>query len=207
MSSVARDVQAIIDSNPTTGIVLNSSKCENTVKNFEIIDKFSIVKNFKRVAAEELTLLGTPVLEGRAVDNTLKDKIATTENSIKRLPTLQSHDALYLLKNLIAMPKLLYTYILRSSPCSNYPILQQFDMVLTNGLEETLNVEHSDTQGKQASLPVHMRGGGLGVRSACMLTPSAFLTSPAAILPLQEAILSASATGADDTAVSNITTT
>ena len=49
--------------------------------------------------------------------------------------------------------------------------------------------------------------GGLGVRSACMLAPSAFLASVAATLPLQEAILSASVAGADDTAVSNIKTT
>ena len=40
-----------------------------------------------------------------------------------------------------------------------------------------------------------------------MLTPSAFLASVAATLPLQEAILSASVAGADDTAVSNIKTT
>ena len=34
--------------------------------------------------------------------------------------------------------------------------------------------------------------GGLGVRSACSLVPSAFLASAAATLPLQEEILSAS---------------
>ena len=80
---------------------------------------------------------------------------------------------------------------------------EEYDMVLTNRLETILNVQLSDTQGKQASMPVHM--GGLGVRSACMLAPSAFLTSAAA--PIQEAILSASVAGTDDTAVSNIKTT
>ena len=40
-----------------------------------------------------------------------------------------------------------------------------------------------------------------------MLEPSAFLASAAATLFLQEAILSASVAGADDTAVSNIKTT
>ena len=42
LSSVAGDVQAIIDSNPTTGLVLNARMCEITAKNFEMIDKFSI---------------------------------------------------------------------------------------------------------------------------------------------------------------------
>ena len=88
---------------------------------------------------------------------------------------------------------------------SNNPLLQQFDMVLKNGLETILNVQLHDTQWKQASLPVHM--WGLEVRSACMLAPSAFLASAAAALPLQEAILSASVVGSDDTAVSNIKTT
>ena len=46
-----------------------------TAKNFEMIDKFSIFKDFKRLVAEDLTILGAPVLEGRAVDNVLKDKI------------------------------------------------------------------------------------------------------------------------------------
>ena len=55
-----------------------------------IIDKFSIFKNFKTVAAEDLTLLDVPILEDRVVDNALKDKIATLERLIKRLSTLQS---------------------------------------------------------------------------------------------------------------------
>ena len=46
-----------------------------------MIEKFSIFKDFKRVATEDLTILGAPVLEGRAVDNVLKDKIATLERS------------------------------------------------------------------------------------------------------------------------------
>ena len=119
-----------------------------------MIDKSSIFKDFKRVAAEDRTLLSAPVLKGRAVDNTQKDKIATRERSIKRLSTIQSHCALCLLKNSIEMPKLLY--ILRTSPCANNPLLQKFDMMLKNALKTILNVQLSDTQWKQASLPVHM---------------------------------------------------
>ena len=41
----------------------------------------------------DLTILGAPVLEGRAVDNVLKVKIATLERSIKRLwPTTEPSD-------------------------------------------------------------------------------------------------------------------
>ena len=62
-------------------------------------------------------------------------------------------------------------YILRTFPCASNPLLRQFNMVLKNGLEKILNVQLSDTQWKQASLPVHM--DGLGDRSANILAPSA----------------------------------
>ena len=70
----------------------NAFKCVITAKNFEVVDNFSIFKDFKRDVAEDLTLLEAPILGGRAVANTLKDKIATRERPIKRFSTLQSHD-------------------------------------------------------------------------------------------------------------------
>ena len=98
------------------------------------------------------------------------------------------------------MPKLLYT--LRTSQCAGNPLLQEFDNVLRTGLETILNVQLSDLQWMQASLPVHM--GGLGMRSACSLASSAFLASAAATLPLQDEILLASSLArVDDKDVSN----
>ena len=60
-----------------TALLLNACKCEITAKNFDIIDEFAVIKDFKSIAMEDLTLLGAPILEGRAVDNALQDKIAT----------------------------------------------------------------------------------------------------------------------------------
>ena len=144
ISPVARDVQTIIDSHPLTGLLLNACKCAITAKNFDIIDEFAVFKDFKRIAMEDLTLLGAPILEARAVDNTLQDKIATLERSIIRLSKLQSHDGLCLIKNSLAMPKLLY--ILRTSPCSNNPLLHEFDRVFRAGLESILNIHLSGEQ-------------------------------------------------------------
>ena len=121
-------------------------------------------------------------------------------HSIDQSP--QSHDALCFAKEPLAMPKLLY--ILRTSSCANKPLLHEFDRVLRAGLESILNVQLSDEQWKQASLPV--LPCGLGARSACMLTPSAFLESAADTLPHQEVILSASLAGVDDCAVKNAKT-
>ena len=43
-------------------------------KNFEMIEVLHF-KDLKRVAAENLTILGVPVLEGRAVDNVLRTRL------------------------------------------------------------------------------------------------------------------------------------
>ena len=122
ISAVANDVQHIIDSFPTTGLILNAHKCEIISNNFDQIDKFPVFKDFRRVAKEDLILLGAPILEGKAVDKALIAKITDLERSVERLSLLPPHYALCLLKNALAMPKL--RYILRTSPCAgNYCLL------------------------------------------------------------------------------------
>lgn len=185
VDEVARCVQSIMDSSRTTGLQLNASKCEITANNLHVIDGHNVFKDFRRIVKEDLTLLGAPILGGAVVDRVLSDKIQQLEKAVQRLSLLPAHDALCLLKNSIAMPKLLYT--LRTSPCHNSPMLNKFDEILRTGLSRLLNVDLSDDQWKQASLPVHK--GGLGVRSACMLAPSAYLASAAATLDLQDIIL------------------
>ena len=99
------------------------------------------------------------------------------------------------------MPKLLY--ILRTSPCFDNTLLASFDDAIRRGLSLVLNLELTDTQWSQATLPVQMES--LGLRSACMLASSAFLASAAATIPLKDAILSGSTKGAEDPAVSSAT--
>ena len=103
--------------------------------------------------------------------------------------------------NLLAMQKLLY--ILQTSQCPDNLLLHELTGYLKPGLRAFLTFSFPTNNGKQASLPVHMEG--LEVRSACILASSAFLAA-AAILPLQEANLSASLAGIDDSAVNNIKT-
>ena len=56
-----------------------------------------------------MTLHGSPVLKGKAQDAAISHKIEELKKAVDRLSLLQSHDALVLLKNSLAMPKLLYT--------------------------------------------------------------------------------------------------
>ena len=81
---------------------------EIIANNFDHVDKFTIFDDFKRMYKENMTLLGAPVLSGRATDKVLQEKISDLDRAIDRLSLLEAHDALYLLKNSIAMPKLLY---------------------------------------------------------------------------------------------------
>ena len=92
-----------------------------------------------------------------------------------RLKQLQAHDVLCLLQNALAIPKVLY--ILRTAPSSRSPVLASFDCVLRSLLESICNIHLSDQSLTQALLPINL--GGLGIRSATMLAPSAFLASAA----------------------------
>ena len=85
ISQVANDVQHIIDSHQHTGLHLNSPKCEIIANNFELVDQFPIFKDFKRIAKEDINLLGGPILEGKAVNTALQAKIKDLERSVERL--------------------------------------------------------------------------------------------------------------------------
>ena len=184
-STVAADVENITKAYVNTGLHLNPAKCEITARNFDCIRDIQTFSAFKKVEIADLVMLGAPVMKGRAVDSALESKVCDLERAISRLKLLPAQDALVLLRNSLAMPKLLYT--LRTSPCAGNPLLTNFDGTLRNGLSAILNVHLSDDQWIQASRPV--QHGWLGLHSACMLAPSAFLASAAATLDLQNAIL------------------
>ena len=78
-------------------------------------------------------------------------------------------------------------YIIRTSDCAGRPELTEFDEQLRSGLVDILNVELTDSQWSQASMP--MRSGGLGFRSADTLAPSAILASAVCTLEIQDTIL------------------
>ena len=88
-------------------MILNSHKYEIISNNFDKIDKFLVSKDFRRVAKEDLTLLGAPILEGKAVDRDQNANITDLQRSVERLSLLPAHDALCLLRNALATPKLL----------------------------------------------------------------------------------------------------
>ena len=134
----------------------------------------------------DAVLLGSPLWPGSAVDHALKVKIDDLQRAIGRLKLLPSHEALVLLKNAMCIPRIMH--ILRSTPCGDSDILSEFDVILRSGLSAVLNIDLSDSQWRQASLPV--KDGGIGIRGAVLLAPSAYLASAAGTSELTTLILS-----------------
>ena len=140
---------------------------------------------FTSTPVSKMRLLGAPVMPGLEVTAALNEKTEDLRRAVSRLTLLQAQDALTLLRYSLSIPKLMYT--LRTSDCHCNSALGDFDFTLRNGLSAILNVDMSDNQWLQASLPV--RDGGLGIRSAVMLAPSAFLASAAGTTELKALIL------------------
>ena len=133
----------------------------------------------------DLVLLGSPVLLDKGVDEALASKRGELERLVERLQYMPAHDSLFLLRNLVTSSRLLYT--LRTTPCMGRAELVSYDELVRSALTKTLNTDITNMGWLQASLPV--RWGGLGVRSAVMLAPSAYLASAASTQGLVGSIL------------------
>ena len=134
---------------------------------------------------------------GPHLDATLEGKHQELLRLSKRLELMPSHDSLYLLRNVLTAPRLIY--LLRTAPCTGSPELPKFDAVLRESLSTTLNIDLNDDRWNQASLPV--RWGGLGIRSVVSLAPSAYLASAASTKDLTTSLLPARLQGIVDSGI------
>ena len=131
------------------------------------------------------TLLGSPIGDVDSISKSLSEKLHRLRIMGERLRHLFAHDAIILLRHSFAIPKLLYS--LRTSPCFLSPSLHIYDEELRSIVSGITNTHLDDPAWTQASLPV--RFGGLGIRSAAQLAPSAFLASAAGSSDLVHLIL------------------
>ena len=93
-------------------------------------------------------------------------------------------------------------YTLRTAPCSDSDELVNYDDTLRAALTVLLNVELNEDAWDQASLP--LRWGGIGVRSAHRLAPSAFLASAAGAAALLSLILPVRVLATPDPAIARV---
>ncbi len=136
----------------------NPKKCELLVTGSGDSQKpfveaiYALLPGTKIFQLEECELLGAP-LSKEALPRALAKKIETISTLLDRLLTLSSHVVLFLLKNCLATPKLIY--LLRCSPTWQEPdLLQDLDSIIRSGLETLLNVSINGKTWIQASLPV-----------------------------------------------------
>ena len=167
----------IIESAANIGLTLNNHKSEIITN--DPVARGTLISSFpeaRLVDPSAASLLGSPLGLLNSISTALKEKVTSHQMMGDRLKYLSAHDSLLLLRNSFAIPKLLH--ILRTSPCFLSPFLQSYDETLRSIVSDVTNIhfaDGSDPSWIQAMLPIKF--GGLGIRSAVQLAPSAFLAS------------------------------
>ena len=186
LDDVSADLHYLESNAHHLGLTLNQSKsgfiCSDNLLREEFVTLFPSIRE---ISGHEATLLGSPIGSIESINFILAKKISNLRTLGERLKLLNTHDALCLLRNAFSLPKLMYT--LRTSPCFQSTLLTTFDELQRSLLESICNIKLSDLSWKQASLPIS--GGGIGIRSAVMLAPSAFLASASGCTSISLAIL------------------
>jgi hypothetical protein len=161
------------------GLFLNDTKSELCVL-CEDVPADVIIQEFRSVCPgisisdpKDLTLLGSPIGTNGLVA-ALEEKHASTVRLCERLKFVRRHDAFFLLKNCLFMPKLLY--LLRTAPTfKELSLLSTFEASLRVALEAVCNVSFNEPRWSQATLPCRL--GGLGIPNPSSIAPAAFLAS------------------------------
>ena len=183
---VAEDIDVLEKECADLGLTFNREKCELIAKDPELINHRAF-SHFGYTDPDSATLLGAPLSTNAALKQALESRVQELDRAMNRLKIIARQEALLILKHSLGTPKLIHT--LRCAPCVNHSELITYDQTMRNGLQNILNIEFTDTQWQQATLPIGL--GGLGIRRASSLALPAFLASAAGTSEIQSYILSA----------------
>ena len=124
-----------------------------------------------------LTSWGSPIGDLGSISTSLDEKTKALSIMGERFAHFSAHDSLVLLWHSFAIPK--FHYLLRTTPCFLSVHLEEYDSVLRSILSSVTNcpLVQDKKAWLQASLPVKL--GGLGIRRAVQVAPSAYLSSTA----------------------------
>ena len=186
LEDVMHDLEIVQRVGSEFGLHLNHQKSELICTNSMTVDPIvSTIPGAQVLDPVSASLLGCPIGDTASITSVIDDKIHQLITMGERLQHLTMQDALLLLRNSFAIPKLLH--VIRSSPSFLSPSLQRYDETLRAIVSDITNINLDETTWTQASLPV--KSGGLGIRSSVQLAPSAFLASAAANSNLTHRIL------------------
>ena len=168
---VAEKISKFEISTKELGLQLNYGKCEivglsSTTTRVWRDTSFQ----FAAIDSSHATLLGAPIGRGGmdVAITSVTSQCTTLQLAARRLSFLSSHEAIYLLKPLIAVARL--QYLLRTAPCFLSPELHAYDQILSNTIMAITNTSLDSKALTQA-----FQWGGIGIRSACALAPLAYL--------------------------------
>ena len=135
------------------GLELNQNKSEVICSNSSArVSILTVFPGTRVVEPSEATLLGSPIDDTACITSILEVKIGLLQTLGNRLQYQAKHDALLLLRHSFTLRQLLYIF----------------------------NIRFVDNESAWTQATVPMKFGGLGIRSAVQLAPSAFLASTAA---------------------------
>ena len=198
-SQVLSDLQSVKRMSSALGLHLNEAKCELMILGMNNTATCSTISLFQQIAPtirtiiapNEAILLGAP-LTTAGIGPSFQPKIDALSRLRTRLNSLHAHDALYLLRNCVAIPKLLY--LLRTSPTwKRNEDLESFDEIVRLSFQSITKVKMEGAVWQQATLPSSMGG----VRKSVDLALPAFLSSAHASQDLVTSILPLGEPGAE----------
>ena len=183
LTSVEHDINFIRNSGPSVGLYLNATKCELITTTTPV--QTSILSEFIVVKPSNMCLLGAPLFPGTCLNEMLQYKLEEFERLTTNLRSIDAHGALLIIKFSLNTSRIIH--LLRCSPCCGHPLLKELGNLQRSNICHIANMDLSDVQWIQASLPV--KAGGLGIRRASSLATPAFLASYSSTVALQNIIL------------------
>ena len=187
IETLTLDLTKIREQGQALGLSLNMSKSELIARDQSAVEVMtSSFPGLSSTDPQDAILLGSP-LGSNSMIASLDNQINQLRLVGERLCHLQAHDAITILRHSLAIPKLLH--LLRTSPAFSSPLLESWDALLFSIASRITNtaLRPGDPSQLQASLPVG--SGGLGLRSAVHLAPSAFLASADGAFTLVQQLL------------------
>lgn len=132
-----------------------------------------LLPGIKLIEASSFKLLGAPVL-AEGLNGSLSSGLDSVKTMCARLPSLDIHPALRILRCSLSSPR--FVYVLRTSPAFLLEnLLTEIDMFYRKTLETVTNNKISNTSWRQATLL--MAFSGLGIRSTIDLAHPAYFSS------------------------------
>ncbi len=118
---VLQESESVIKRLALLGLTLNSSKCELLfLGNQSVVERETILNHVRQICPDidvteidELRILGSPMGDQSLKYSLINRKVALARLSIT-LASLDTHHALFLLRNAFSLPKLMY--LLRTAP-------------------------------------------------------------------------------------------